>query len=91
MSDLDLVLQTLPRLGEADLQVVRSVVNATRTAAAESAGSTTAMAPPSHTTSPMDIIGLLADQPELADWISEEAMRQRELRPYFPRPTGDEL
>ena len=41
---------------------------------------------PAASIAPPSLIGLLADEPELADQICESAMRQRESRPWrLPR------
>ncbi len=75
MSALHQIIDSIHSLDPAEKLIVRDFLEhelASQPAAAS-------IAPPS-------LIGLLADEPELADQICESAMRQRESRPWrLPR------
>ena len=71
MESLQHLIDSIHGLDMADKLVVRAVLDQ------DLATSTGAQAP-----SGSSLIGLLADEPQLADAISESAMAARETRPY---------
>ena len=75
MTDLQTLIRTVHELGSADKLVLRDILDG------ELEQDSTSAAAKTTRSAANPLLGLLKDEPDLADQITESAMRLRETRP----------